>query len=67
MIYCQNKDLDKRLRELKSKGWDVAHGSKHIKACPPKGKPVFISATPSDRRGVLNILSVIRRAERECS
>jgi hypothetical protein len=47
---------------LIAQGWRVERG-KHYKAFSPDGKTlVILSITPSDRRGLLNAISQLRRA-----
>lgn len=59
--------MDRRLRDLKkiARQFDrqIEHRSRHIAlTCPHGRRPViFFSATPSDRRALLNLISELRR------
>lgn len=65
MCRCNNKEIDKVIKELVAEGWKKAcTGSGHIKLTPPKGKPIFIASTPSDHRAIHNILALIKRTKK---
>jgi len=63
MSYTTNKDLNKVIKNyIKAGHGTVKRRNKHIKIFSNNGLDVFIvSKTPSDRRAILNIESMLRR------
>lgn len=61
------KDVRRIVEELETRGWRIVK-NKHWKAYAPDGSsPVCMAVTPSDRRALLNIRSVLRRRGVELS
>lgn len=59
-----NKDTNKILKALKEQGWRVERTKKnHYMAYPPDKRlgPVDLGSTPSDRRSMLNALSLLKK------
>ncbi len=61
-------DVDRKVRPLVKvavkQGWRVEIGrNQHLRFCPPDKdrRPVVVSATPSDRRAMLNARANLRR------
>lgn len=52
-------------RELSRAGWMVANGGKHLVATSPGGRRVTFSRTEHGGRALRNVLSYVRRAEKE--
>lgn len=51
------------VRAALAQGWRVeVTGGNHLRLLPPHGRPVFMAATPSDHRSVLNARATLRRA-----
>lgn len=67
MRYSSNKDLDQFVEHLVASGAAKVRmtGSGHLRLDFPNGRTVFGPSTPSDWRGVLNFMSLARRAMRQ--
>lgn len=52
------------LREARKQGWSVElRRGGHVRLTPPNSSsPIFIPATPSDRRALMNAVTRMRRA-----
>lgn len=61
-----NKDMKAVLKAAEARGWTVTQrtGSGHLRLVKPGCRPVFAPSTPGEYRGIKNLESQIRRAER---
>lgn len=63
-----SKDFKQMIKEMKALGWEhKIRRNNHEMLFHEKYGKVFMAATPSDRRAVLNIRSVIKRKMREAN
>lgn len=63
------RDLRAVVRDAIARGWSEPEktGGGHLKMVHPSGQCVFFGSSPSEYRGTKNLLSSIRRIERESS
>lgn len=58
-----SKDLRVVARIARRHGWTIETTKRsHIRFTSPAGRTVFAAGTPSDRRGLRNLISDLRRA-----
>jgi len=57
------QDVLRLIQKLESQGWEVVLGrrSGHYKARCPEGRTYGFGSTPSDYRGMRNLVSALRR------
>lgn len=57
-----SKDMNKMLKKLKKLGWTISvTGTTHIRVVSPAGQIAVVSNSCSDRRGLLNARSDLRK------
>ncbi|WP_439681490.1 hypothetical protein [Embleya sp. MST-111070] len=56
------KDINKLLRALKKQDFRIERASNHHKVYKGKQLVVVLAATPSDHRGILNALAILKKA-----
>lgn len=52
--YSNDKDINKKVKDLLKFGWRFKTGKKHSAIISPNGFRLSISSTPSDRRSIYN-------------
>lgn len=62
--YCTNRHINDEIRLRLQDGWSIDMRGRHLKLRSPKGALVIISRSPSDHRAIRNILSDLRKVER---
>lgn len=53
------------IKFLKSKGWEIEHGRKHIKAKHPKGGFISMSVSPSCQFAAFNAMKDAQKLENQ--
>lgn len=61
--YHENKDIDKLIRKLLSRGWKLLPYTKHFKIQSPGGRAMTVSITPSCKFAIKHIERDVRRIE----
>lgn len=61
LLYSNNKDLAKVVKQCVRVGWSFRRRKRHGKLVAPNGKWVIVPCTPSDRRALKNFLGDLRR------